>query len=76
MFRSFRPVAVFACAGVSRAVSVVVHTLASVFAVEGGICLIETHFWYHRIVNDLGMSPSMLFRANTRVSLHLTASTL
>ena len=69
VFRSFGPVAVFSCAGVSRAVSVPVHTLAWVFAVEGRICLIEIHFWYHRIVTTLGMSPSMLYKAYIGVSL-------
>ena len=59
VLRSFGPVTEFACAGVSRAVSVRVHTLAQMFAVEErGICLIETDFWHHRIVATLACLPA------------------
>ena len=55
VFRSSGPVAEFACDGVSRAVSVLVHTLASPSNRD-----------------DLGMTPSMLYRRGTRVPLHST----
>ena len=57
VFPSLGNVTEFSCAGVSRAVSVRVHALAWVFAVEGGI-LFETHFWHHRIVTTLARLPA------------------
>ena len=64
MFRSLGSVAVLSCAGVGRAVTVRIHALAEVFAVERRNGLTGISFWRTRsMVAD--MSPTRGSKAAT-----------